>query len=84
MKLYLKIVAGLALLSVSGCASVQEGYTTRYGLTNPDYSLVSPTPADEAYPKNNVGQEYIEGYDRKYHEKGAVISPAASEGQAIE
>jgi len=74
--LYLRIAAGLLVLSLAGCVSFQEGYTTRYGLTNPDYPPIPPTPTDETYTPGSVGQQYIEEYDKKYHEKEVLISPA--------
>lgn len=69
------ICIGILLVAMAGCASLDEGYTTRYGLTNPESSLVPPTPTDETYQKGSVGQEYLEEYDKKYHEKD-VLSPA--------
>ena len=83
----IRIIAGLLLLLLVGCALFREEYTTRYGLTNPEYPLVPPTPTDEAHPKGSIGQQYIEEYDKKYHEKGA-LSPAETtpnpQGQSAE
>ncbi|RJP22242.1 MAG: hypothetical protein C4520_08575 [Candidatus Abyssobacteria bacterium SURF_5] len=66
---------------VVGCASLDEDYSTRFGLANPEYPLIPPTPTDEAYPKGSVGQQYIEEYDKKYHEE-EVLPPLDSQEAA--
>jgi hypothetical protein len=70
-----KLSVGVLLVLTAGCASLEDGYATRVGLTNPDYPLMPPTPTDESYPKGSVGQRYIEEYDKKYHEKEVLSSP---------
>jgi hypothetical protein len=69
------IVAALALV-VGGCASLEDGYAARIGLMNPDYPLIPPTPTDETYAQGSVGQQYLEQYDKKFHEKDVLPAPA--------
>ncbi|UCD56712.1 MAG: hypothetical protein JSV16_12905 [Candidatus Hydrogenedentota bacterium] len=59
----------MMLLMAAGCASIGEGYTTRYGLTNPDNPPVHPDLMDETYAGGIVGQRDINEYEKKYREK---------------
>lgn len=81
MKILLKILIAIVFLFPAGCAMFRDGFATRFGLANPEYPLVSPTPTDETYSGGNVGQQYIEDYDKKYHEKAVLPSsePAVDE-----
>jgi hypothetical protein len=68
----------MILLTAVGCASLDEGYTARYGLTNPENPPVHPDLMDETYGGGIVGQQEIEEYDKKYHEQD-IFKPAPSE-----
>jgi hypothetical protein len=74
----------MTLLFMAGCSSVREEYTTRYGLSNTTNPATSQTAADESYPVGVVGQQYIEEYDKKYHEKHVLREspPVSSEEEA--
>ena len=75
MGLYARVVCAAALLMATGCASLQEGYTTRLGLTNPENPPVHPDLVDETYAGGTVGQRQIEEYDKKYRETDVLKSP---------
>jgi hypothetical protein len=77
MKILLKILIAIVFIFPAGCAMFRDGFTTRFGLANPEYPLVSPTPTDETYSGGAVGQQYIEEYDKKYHEK--TVLPSSNE-----
>ena len=83
MELVVRISAILVFLIGAGCATFEDGYATRFGLANPEYPVVPPAPTDETYSGGSVGQEYIEEYDKKYHEK-AVLPPAADAAEEPE
>ncbi len=51
-----RIFCTIALLMVVGCSSLRDGYTTRFGLANPDISPVQSNPVDEAYSGGTIGQ----------------------------
>jgi hypothetical protein len=59
----------LVVLTAVSCASFREGYETRFGLANPDNPPIHPDPVDETYSAGTIGQQHIEEYDRKYHDK---------------
>ena len=67
MAQWILCISGL-LLTV-GCASFKDGYTARFGLANPDNPPIHPNPVDETYSGGTIGQQQIEEYDRKYHDK---------------
>jgi hypothetical protein len=71
------------LLITAGCASLGEGYTAHYGLTNPESPPGSRDLTDEAYGSGIVGDQYIEEYEEKYRQKNVlkVIEPEGSEGE---
>lgn len=73
----------MALVFVAGCSSLREDYITRYGLTNTANPAVSGAAADESYSAGVVGQQYIEEYDKKYHERHVLREspPVSSEEQ---
>jgi hypothetical protein len=68
----------MILLTAVGCASLDEGYSARYGLTNTETPPVNPNLTDEMYGGGIVGQQQIEEYDKKYHEQD-IFKPAPSE-----
>jgi hypothetical protein len=59
----------IGLLMTVGCASFEDGYATRFGLANPDNPPIHPNPVDESYSAGTIGQQQIEEYDRKYHDR---------------
>jgi len=67
----------IVLIFPTGCTIFRDGFATRFGLTNPEYPLVAPTPTDETYSGGAVGQQYMEEYDKKYHEK--TVLPSSTE-----
>lgn len=66
----------MLLLTAFGCASIGEGYTARYGLTNPESTSAYQDLTDEAYASDTVGDRYVEEYERKYHDKDIIKAPA--------
>lgn len=79
MSVKLVLAALLVILpAAAGCASLGEGYTARYGLTNTETPPVSPNLTDEGYRGGVVGQQEIEEYDKKYHEQD-IFRPAPPE-----
>jgi hypothetical protein len=76
MRLAVGIVVAGALAVLFGCCASLEGeYEARIGLMNPDYPLIPPTPTDETYAQGSVGQQYLEQYDKKFHEKDVLSTP---------
>ena len=73
----------MLLLAAVGCASVSEGYTARYGLTNPESPSAYRNLTDEAPSSGVVGDQYVEEYEKKYREKDILRVPmeAAPEGE---
>ncbi len=65
------------VLIAAGCAAFEQGYTTRYGLTNPDNPPIHPDLMDETQSSGTVGQQQIEGYEKKYREKSIFQTPEA-------
>ncbi len=63
------------LFGVAGCAALDEGYTTHYGLTSTEYSH----PAEKTYTGGTVGIQEIEEYEEKYREKDVLEHRAAPE-----
>lgn len=70
-----RILVMVALLAMAGCAALEEGYTARYGLANPDTRPVHPDIVDESQASGSIGQQYIEDYDKKYREKDIFDRP---------
>ena len=75
--LFVKIMCIALALIVAGCVAFEEGYTTRYGLTNPDNPPIHPDLMDETQSSGTVGQQEIEGYEKKYREKNIFQTPEA-------
>jgi len=73
--LLIRTACMMALLVSVGCASVGEGYSARYGLTNPESPPAYRDLTDESYSTGVVGDRYIEEYDRKYREKDVLKTP---------
>lgn len=67
--MFTRILCIIGLLMAVGCASIRDGYTARFGLANPDTPPIPPNPVDEAYSGGTIGQQHIEEYDKKYHDK---------------
>ncbi len=62
----------MLLLASVGCAALDEGYSTHYGLTSTESLTGSPNPAEEGYRGGTVGIQEIEEYDEKYREKDVI------------
>ena len=76
--MFTRILCIIGLLMTAGCASFRDGYTTRFGLANPDTPPINPNPVDEAYPGGTIGQQHMEEYDKKYHDR-AIFRPTGTE-----
>jgi len=68
---------------VAGCASFRDGYTTRFGLANPDNPPIHPNLVDESYSGGTIDQQHAEEYDRKYHDK-AIFEDSEPESVEVE
>ena len=72
----LALLAGIlcmaALLIDVGCASIGEGYSTRYGLMSTEKPQIQPQSADESYGGGLVGIQEIEAYEKKYQERDVI------------
>jgi len=62
----------MLLLASVGCAALDEGYSTHYGLTSTESPAGRPNPAEEGYRGGTVGIQEIEEYDEKYREKDVI------------
>jgi hypothetical protein len=62
----------VALLTLGGCAALDEGYNTRYGLTNTENPQATANPVDESYGGGTVGIREIEEYEGKYRERDVL------------
>ena len=82
----IRIACIMALLMGGGCASIGEGYTARYGLTNPESPPAPRELTDETYGGGTVGGKHIEEYEEKYQEKNVlrVTEPEGSDGEERE
>ena len=69
----------MTLLIVAGCTSFREGYTTNYGLANPDTPPVNPDLVGETYGSGTIGQKQIEEYEEKYNEQDIYKQPEQEE-----
>jgi len=67
-----------ALLTAAGCAGLDEGYTTHYGLTSTEQSSTLVNPVDETYIQGAVGIQEMEEYEEKYYRKD-ILSEGESE-----
>lgn len=74
----------VVFLTALGCASIEEGYSTHYGLTNPDVPPVNPDLTDESYRGGVVGQQEIEEYDKKYHDQETFTPPPSESSEEQE
>jgi len=74
-----RILCLIMLLGVAGCAALDEGYTTHYGLTSTEYSRGRQNPAEKTYTGGTVGIQEIEEYEEKYREKDVLEHRAAPE-----
>jgi len=61
-----RILCLIMLFGVAGCAALDDGYTTHYGLTSTEYSRGRQNPAEETYTGGTVGIQEIEEYEEKY------------------
>lgn len=77
----MRAVCTVMLLIMVGCASLGEGYTAHYGLTNPESPVGYRDLTDEAYGTGIVGDQYIEEYEEKYRQRNVlkVSEPEESE-----
>lgn len=71
----LRVLFAVAVLMAAGCASIGEGYTTRYGLANPESPAIRPNLVDETYAGGTIGQREIEEYEQKYRERDVLDRP---------
>lgn len=63
------LCAAGALLVVAGCASLDEGYSTHYGLTSTEPPSARENPGEEGYGSGFVGIQEIEEYEETYQKK---------------
>jgi len=81
----ISIVCAAALFAGVGCAALDEGYSTHYGLTSTDPPRARENPADESYSRGFVDIQEIEEYEEKYQKRdimkqeGATEQPATTE-----
>lgn len=61
-----------ALITLAGCAAIDEGYSAHYGLTGAEYPQAPSNPLDEAYPGGTVGIRQAEEYEEKYRERDVM------------
>jgi len=61
-----RILCLIMLFGVAGCAALDDGYTTHYGLTSTEYSRGRQNPTEETYTGGTVGIQEIEEYEEKY------------------
>ena len=67
-----RILCLVALIAIAGCAALDEGYTTNYGLTNTEDPQARSNPVDESYGGGTVGIQRIEEYDEKYQRQDLI------------
>ncbi|RJP70759.1 MAG: hypothetical protein C4532_08735 [Candidatus Abyssobacteria bacterium SURF_17] len=79
----LRILLSLLLLGLSACAVLDDGYSTHYGLTNPENPPVHPNLTDETYMGGTVSQREAEEYERKYHEHD-IFKPTEPEATGVQ
>jgi hypothetical protein len=63
------ILFAVALFAAAGCAALDEGYSTRYGLTSTENPRARENPVDEGYSSGIVGIQDVEEYEEKYQKK---------------
>ena len=69
-----RIICVVALLTLAGCAALDEGYSARYGLMSTENPQASANPVDESFGGGTVGIREIEEYADKYQERD-VLEP---------
>ncbi len=69
-----KIICVVALLTLAGCAALDEGYSAHYGLMSTENPQATANPVDESYGGGTVGIREIEEYEDKYRERDVLGS----------
>lgn len=77
--MFARILCFSALLTVVGCAALDEGYTTHYGLTSTENPQAQANPAGDSYRGGTVGIQEIEEYEEKYRERDVIKSGESGE-----
>ena len=67
-----KILCLVALIAIAGCASLDEGYSTNYGLTSTEDPQARRNPIDESYGGGTLGIQRIEEYEEKYQRQDLI------------
>ena len=77
--MFARILCFSALLTVVGCAALDDGYTTHYGLTSTESPQVGTNPAGDSYRGSTVDIQEMEEYEEKYRERDVIESGESGE-----